>query len=395
MIEAWETGNQLINEGVEMKAITAWSLFGAYGWDSLLTSEKMDYEPGVFDIRPGEPRSTALTAVLSTLSSGVEYNHPVLQQKGWWHRDTRFKRSDVVNHKPGSFLENNIQPILIIGKNGTLGRAFARCCNSRAIDYLLLGREELDITNTSQIESAIIQYSPWAIINAAGYVKVDDAESDSDLCFKVNTVGPHFLAIACKKYNIQLITFSSDMVFDGAKRGGYYEQDNTNPKNIYGKSKVDAESFVINENPNAMIIRTSAFFGPWDKYNFVYSALNTIADNKPFIAVDDIIISPTYIPDLVNVSLDLLIDKEKGIWHLANAGETTWAQLAVAVASRAGLDIDLVLPKPQQMMGFSANRPAYSVLKSKNGVLLPSLENALDRFFEEKRKVALQTINAG
>ena len=204
---------------------------------------------------------------------------------------------------------------------------------------------------------------------------------------QVNTLGPQLLAAACKKHDIKFMTFSSDLVFDGTKYHGYTEDDLVNPLNIYGKSKADAEVLVKIENLNALIIRSSAFFGLSDNFNFVHSVIECLRNNKPFSAADDICVSPTYVPDLVNTSLDLMIDDESGIWHLTNEGETTWAQLARTVANRARLDNDLIRPTPKRLMGYRAERPGYSVLKSNNGVLLPTLENALNRYFEGWLKV--------
>ena len=89
--------------------------------------------------------------------------------------------------------------------------------------------------------------------------------------------------------------------------------------------------------------------------------------------------------DLVNAALDLLIDDEKDVWHLANDGEVTWSDLAVEVANRGGTDTSLIVPKPLETMNWRAARPYYSVLKSEKGMMLPSLEEALKKYFEEKK----------
>ena len=120
---------------------------------------------------------------------------------------------------------NQSTPVLIIGKNGTLGRAFAKVCEDRCIDYHLLSRQDCDITKKEQVNSIIEQYKPWALINAAGYVRVDDAEKESEKCFAENSEGPLNLAVACNQNNIQLVTFSSDLVFDGKKKTPYTEND--------------------------------------------------------------------------------------------------------------------------------------------------------------------------
>jgi dTDP-4-dehydrorhamnose reductase len=385
--EVWEVCCELKKQELNIIAVTAWALLGSYGWDKLLTSKKMSYEPGAFDLTSGLPRPTALVSVIRSLVSGQKYSHPVIEHKGWWQRDVRFIYERSFNAKSDLPDHNNSQPVLIIGKRGTLGRAFGKICGFRSINFNLVSRDQVDITNEIQIEEAIKKYNPWAIINAAGYVRVDDAESEAERCFNDNSRAPFLLATACKKYGIQFMTFSSDLVFDGAKDNPYLEGDKINPLNVYGKSKAEAEWAVLNTNPNALVIRTSSFFGPWDEYNFVSKVISTLSANNIFTAAEDVFISPTYIPDLVNASLDLLIDGEKGIWHLTNKGKITWADLARKVSDRAGLDTDLVEAQPLHLLNLKAHRPRYSVLKSEKGILLPSIDNALKRYFEERKSI--------
>jgi dTDP-4-dehydrorhamnose reductase len=151
-----------------------------------------------------------------------------------------------------------------------------------------------------------------------------------------------------------------------------------------------AEEAVLDKNPSALIIRTSAFFGPWDKYNFVYNALRSFKDNALFNAAEDVIISPTYVPDLVHTSLDLLLDEVSGIWNISNKGSVSWAMLASEVAKRSGYDN----PKnfeavPLSTMRLAAPRPAFSALTTEKGFELPSWENALDRYFREQETMSI------
>lgn len=275
------------------------------------------------------------------------------------------------------------RPLLITGATGTLGRAFARLCEIRGLSYCLLTRHEMDIADPHSVKRALFEYGPWAVINAAGYVRVDDAERERELCLRENLHGPVALAEACAASRVALLSFSSDLVFDGSKRSPYVESDATAPLNVYGQSKAEAEASVLKAYPAALVIRTSAFFGPWDEYNFVTLALRTLFSGHAFVAAGDATISPTYVPDLVNASLDLVIDGERGLWHLANRGATTWAQLARTVAELAGLERELVDERPLKSLGLAAPRPAYSVLASERGQLLPSLEDALSRYFRE------------
>ena len=385
--EVWDVCVQLKQEGLDIKAVTAWALFGSYGWNKLLTSKRMDYEPGAFDLTSGYPRPTALASVIKLLIAGEQITHPILQHKGWWQRDIRFIYEKSFKAKSGLPDHFNSQPVLIIGKRGTLGKAFGKICGFRSINFKLLGRDEVDITNEFQIEEAIKKYNPWAVINAAGFVRVDDAETETEKCFQDNSLASYLLAAACKKYGLPFMTFSSDLVFDGSKQQPYVESDKINPLNVYGRSKAEAEAAVFSVNPDTLVIRTSSFFGPWDEYNFVSNVVTALSENKYFVAADDVFISPTYVPDLVNASLDLLIDNEKGIWHITNKGKITWANLARKVSDKAGLDTDLVEGQPMYMLNWKAPRPNYSVLKSEKGIVLPTLDNALMRYFQERKSI--------
>ncbi|RYD53963.1 MAG: SDR family oxidoreductase, partial [Sphingobacteriales bacterium] len=222
----------------------------------------------------------------------------------------------------GQHINTTVQPLLILGKRGTLAGAFARICRSRNIYHIVLGRPEIDICN--DLTDILEQYSPWAVINATGYVNVDGAEEDSDSCERINSHAVHQLARACAASNIRLVNFSSDLVFDGHKGQPYFETDGTRPLNVYGKSKGLAEMYLRAVYPGALTIRTSAFFGAWDNYNFIHTTLQSLLNNEKTFAATDMIVSPTYVPHLVHAALDLLIDDECGIWHLANKGAISW-----------------------------------------------------------------------
>jgi dTDP-4-dehydrorhamnose reductase len=190
--------------------------------------------------------------------------------------------------------------------------------------------------------------------------------------------------------------FSSDLVFDGRRDRPYVEQDATNPLNVYGASKVAAENELLSLDSRPLIVRTAAFFGPWDKYNFVTTTLRSLESGTPVQAPDDQVVSPTYVPDLVDAVLDLVIDGERGVWHLANSGAITWSELARRAAEAADLDPGLVSGVPSRALNQIARRPAYSALGSSRGALLPSLEDALARYIAARPRPATltQTVNA-
>ena len=275
-------------------------------------------------------------------------------------------------------------PLLITGATGTLGRAFARLCELRGLPYRLTARADLDIADPGSVAAALGDVQPWAVINTAGYVRVDDAEREPAACERENVTGPANLAAACGEREIPLVTFSSDLVFDGRKATPYLESDPVAPLNVYGRTKALAEERVLAAHPGALVIRTSAFFGPWDAYNFVTIALRELAAGRGFVAAADAVISPTYVPDLVNAALDLLIDGETGLWHLANEGAVTWAELARRAAAMAGVDAVGLEARPARDLAMVAARPLYSVLGSEHGMLLPSLDDALGRYIGHK-----------
>jgi dTDP-4-dehydrorhamnose reductase len=282
--------------------------------------------------------------------------------------------------------EQERTPLLIAGAHGTLGRALARICHTRGLPVAALGRAGLDIADPASVEKALSHYRPWAVVNAAGYVRVDEAETDEARCFRENAAGPAVLAAACAVRGLPFLTFSSDLVFDGQQEGGYPESAVPNPLSVYGRSKLAAEQAVLAAHPAALVVRTSAFFSGWDEYNFVHFALQAARRGQPFEAADDVRIAPTYVPDLVNTALDLLLDEAHGIWHLSCQDSCTWAELARATARKAGLSDAFVVPKALADFRWPAPRPRQSVLRSEKGMIQPCIDDALGRCLGEMAK---------
>jgi dTDP-4-dehydrorhamnose reductase len=209
--EVWDGAVSLRHEGVDVRAVTAWSLLGAYDWNSLVTRAEGYYEPGVFDLRGPRPRPTAIARMIRDLATGQLPDHPVLDTPGWWHRPERLlypsvscRSNDLGKEQFLDFGKTEInnpksrRPLAIIGARGTLGRAFARLCDLRGIQYHLLTRQEMDITDPVSVDAALTQLNPWAVVNAAGYVRVDDAEREADACLRVNAQGQQSLRLAVR-----------------------------------------------------------------------------------------------------------------------------------------------------------------------------------------------------
>ncbi len=377
--EVWQASNAVRETGVDVRAVTAWSLLGSFDWNSLLTQNRAHYEPGAFDVRAPVPRLTAVGRMIGELAQGRPASHPVTRQPGWWRSGSRFAyghEPTETSHDDWSSAAPPSRPILITGSGGTLGSAIGRLAELRGLDTRLLRRADLDIADPDALASALAEFAPWAVVNAAGYARVNAAESDPDTCFRENADGPATLARECERLGISLVTFSSDLVFSGRPGAQYVESDPVNPANVYGASKVEAERRVARLMPSALVIRTSALFGAWESDNLLTRALRELHAGRHW-AVPAAVVSPTYLPDLVNATLDLLIDAERGVWHLASRGSMSWLELVRRAAGVAGVDTRRL----REVSVPSAT--ASCVLGTERGVLLPPIEEALVRYADE------------
>jgi len=373
--EVWETAGRLRDEGVDLRAVTLWSAFGNVDWRFLLTQRRGLYDTGAFDTRGGGPRPTVVARAARAFAHGEPFDHPVLDSPGWWRRPPRLYPWSG-SCKPMNWKGRKL---LITGATGTLGQALARMCEERAMPFCLTARDELDITRPETIAAAIERHEPWAVINTAGFVRVADAPAERDSCFAWNTEGAANLAEACAGADIPLVTFSTDLVFDGRKGSAYVEDDPVSPAEPYGESKAEAERRVLAAHPQALVIRTAAFFGPWDRYNFAWVALSALAEGRRFAACPNSVVSPTFVPDLGHATLDLLVDGETGLWHLANRGSVSWHDFAMRLADAAGLDTSLIDAVP----ATGAHRD--TTLASHHGALLRPLDEAIADYVAEVR----------
>ena len=379
----WTEAHAAQAEGVDVRAVTAWALLGSYDWVHLLTTAKGFYEPGAFDLRAPHPRPTAVAQVIRDLAATGQSHCPALDSPGWWLLPNRLLHAEPpieARSVPNWHLRT--RPLIIAGANGTLGQAFARICRQRGLECRLLSRREMDITDPLSVATALDIVKPWAVINAAGYVRTDDAQYEAEICFQANSQGPAILAAACAERGLGLVVFSSDLVFDGRTGRPYVESDPVAPLSVYGRSKAEAEQRVLALLPEALVIRTSAFFGPWDAHNFVTQTLQTLTRGSLWRAAEDAVVSPTYVPDLVNAALDLLIDAESGLWHLTNDSAISWVEWARRAATLANLDPRRVISCPRAELGWVAPRPDYCALTSERGWIMPSLDEALGRYLQ-------------
>jgi dTDP-4-dehydrorhamnose reductase len=384
MWQAWKTAAEAAATGIDVRAVTSWALFGSRNWNTLLTAPGT-YEAGAFDAGNGVPRATALARMLPALAAGEKVD-AVACTRGWWQRKIRF--GPVTVHRPAPFKARaawphgrpGMPPILICGATGTLGQALARACRHRNLPFVLTRRSQMALDEPDTIERALEANRPWAVINAAGWVRVDDAEDHRDACFAANAEGAAALAAACHARAIHSVSFSSDLVFGGRPDGSYAEDDHPAPRNVYGQSKVAAELAIMALGASHLIVRTAAFFSSSDPYNFAWAVADALCRGERFRAACDQIVSPSYVPHLADAVLDLAIDRERGIWHLTNGAAVSWSGFAQRIATACGLPTSLVEAVPGEMLGWRAPRPSDVSLSSHRGSPMPTLDEGLAEF---------------
>jgi len=254
--------------------------------------------------------------------------------------------------------------ILITGGRGMLAQAFAQVLGDRGLKASVAGRADCDVADAAAVAATFERVKPTLLINCAAYTKVDLAEKEAEAARVANAVAPGVLAAACRRYDTALVHFSTDYVFDGSIRRPLRPDDPVGAQGVYGRSKLEGERAIqASPPPRWLIARTAWLYGPGGP-NFVQTMLNVARAGKPLRVVNDQQGSPTYTFDLAAATLGLLDHDASGIWHVANAGQTTWFDFAGAIFREWGLSADLQPTTSAQWKATkpdSATRPAYSV----------------------------------
>jgi dTDP-4-dehydrorhamnose reductase len=290
------------------------------------------------------------------------------------------------------------QPILVAGKTGQLARCLAAEARRRDSALVALGRPELDLTGAESIAHVVAAHAPRAIVNAAAYTAVDKAEAEPALAMAVNRDGAEALAVAAARRGVPFIHVSTDYVFDGRNQAPYREDDVPCPLGAYGRSKLEGEAAVRAAYPAAVILRTSWVYSPFGQ-NFVATMLRLAATREKVQVVDDQHGAPTAAGDLARAILDLIeqltapqaADRIGGLYHLTNAGETTWYGFAGAIFAgwaRRGHRVPALEPITTAQYPTPARRPANSRLDCGKiarvfGLRLPPWQTSLERCLDE------------
>jgi len=289
--------------------------------------------------------------------------------------------------------------VLVTGAGGQVGAEVVRALAGRA-EVVAHTRETMDLANPAEVVARIREAAPLAIVNAAAYTAVDRAESEPEAAHSVNAVAPGLIAGEAKRSGALLVHFSTDYVFDGAKRSPYVEEDPTNPLGAYGRSKLEGERAVLASGAAAIVLRTAWVYGPHGR-NFLLTMLRLAAKGDPIRVVDDQRGAPTSSIQIARAVASLLGAgdgemtpealgrgaESAGLYHATAAGETSWHGFARAIfEERArkvpGFVAPQVTPITTAQYPTPAKRPAYSVLSNEKlarvcGLHLGSWEDGL------------------
>ena len=258
---------------------------------------------------------------------------------------------------------------VVIGATGQLGSDLVRTFD-RSGELTPLSTRDVDILDPAATRSTLEALRPTCVLNTAAYNLVDRAEEDGRSAFALNAEAVGSLADVCQSIGARLVHFSTDYVFDGAKRTPYLETDPPRPLSVYGESKLAGERLALERCDRAVVFRVCGLFGlagflGKGKGNFVETMLRFGREGRLLRVVSDQVLCPSYTLDLARKVWAVLPKAAHPVYHLTNAGQTSWYDFARRSLELAGVAADLT-PVTAAEYGARARRPAYSVLAHAN-----------------------------
>lgn len=294
-----------------------------------------------------------------------------------------------------------MSPTLILGANGLLGSALLEQLSPQASG---LTRNEFDLTSTRQMEAIFQHYRPRAVINAAAYTHVDQAETEPERCYAVNTQAVRSLVDLCNRWHCLLVQISTNFVFHGSadRKTPFQEEEDCNPHSIYAHSKYQAEQWA-RQSKKYLIVRTCGLYSHLpargQRQHFVDRILSLAGPELRLI--DDQRCTPTYVPHLAKAMEFLLTARlqgqiANGLYHLTNQGSATWYEFTQELFTVAGVTTP-VEPVSTAEFAAPAARPAYSVLdvrkyRALGGPELPEWKSALQEWKTARHSSSRETV---
>ncbi len=280
---------------------------------------------------------------------------------------------------------------LLTGAGGQLGLELADILPGRGHETTALTRSELDISDPKAVERAIRTHSPNLVINAAAYTDVDGCETERELAYAVNALGPRNLAQFCEKAGCELLHVSTNYVFDGEGERPYEPLDPPNPVSAYGRTKLAGEEYVKHLCSRWYIVRSAGVYG--EGRNFVRTMLRVAGGRDSLKVKDDERISPTYACDLAEGIAGIIEGGMYGVYHATNSGSCSWHEFAREIFSLSGVEVE-VAPVPGSEYPLPAARPANGVLSGVGSPALRHWREALEDYLEREGKLDGGTVRS-
>ena len=274
--------------------------------------------------------------------------------------------------------------VLVTGGNGLLGQHLIKTLLEQKYEVIAIGKGparipfpadlysyfDVDITDGFRLNDLMRSESPEIVVHTAAMTQVDTCELNQNLCFKVNVEGTANLIMEAEAYSRFFIYISTDFVFDGDK-GDYSEEDELNPVNWYGFTKMQAESIVQGAEMPWSIVRTCLVYGnalSGTRTNIVSWVRDNLMGGKNIRVVSDQSRTPTYIADLVQGILLLIRQTATGIFHISGEEVLTPFDMAVKTADFFGLDKNMMEKVDQSTFSQPGRRPlrtGFNIEKAK------------------------------
>ncbi|KNY19210.1 hypothetical protein AKJ13_28955 [Methylobacterium sp. ARG-1] len=369
--EVWEAACNLRRAGCPVEAVTVWALLGAVDWNSLLVNRHGFYEPGAFDTRSRPPRLTALGRAARSLAMEGRFEHPVLQRPGWWRRTGRHYRPSL---RPGAPQEKG-QPLVVLGPKGAFSNEVLRICACRGLDTLHVGA----VKDIGDALAPPAGRRPWAVVDASTLELSAIAARYPGATLWAAPYTAKAVAAACAAADLPLLSFTSNLVFDGSTGPAHAEDAPSVPSGHFGVSQAQAEGLVAQVHRAPLQVRTGCVMAAGEALSLPSTLHAALAAREFPPILPPGITSLSYVPDLIHAALDLLIDGESGIWHLANQGEINWTDLAERMAGSMG-----ITSRPLTWSGEGASNTALTSIR---GFMMPSLDSAIERFLRDRSTV--------
>jgi dTDP-4-dehydrorhamnose reductase len=337
-VEVWEGAEALRKRGVDLVAVTAWSLLGSHDWNRMVTRFVGHYETGVYDDRTGVPRPTLLAPVLQALAEGRKPEIPAIEGPGWWRRESR-----LIHSAPAGGPEYELglesaataaaRPLMIVSDGSDLARLAVRSCEARGLYYVRCRAELAD---------CLERVRPWAVLDARDPDSVCGGRSS-------RLRRPEDLRQTWARFGIPLAVISG------------------------------AEAWrAFDDQPGLLEIRTGALLMPWDHWARAVAILEALDAGRKIEIDAGAVWSGVYGPDVMDVTLDLMLDGMEGAVSVRVGERISEFEFARALAETADRDAGLIVP-----YGRPTEKPLFGWGATVS--YLPPLETTLERFVREAR----------